>query len=125
MGKIELEYSKDDMERYLEAFKETAPQIQKACRKAGFRKLGYATIARWRAEAPWFAEAMDDILHDLFDSIEEQEFDRARKGKTESSRFLLMNHRIGRERGYGRRTELSGPQGKPINWAELMKEASE
>lgn len=117
-------YTKDDMERFLDAFRGTAPRVTSALRKARLPAASWTTVHQWRREFPWFAEAMDDVLNELFDEIEDNEFKRARKGKTESSKFLLLNHRLGRERGYGKRTELTGPKGQPINWAELMREAS-
>ena len=116
-------YGKEDMDKFLYFLRKLDGNIGKAARKARV-KGGRQTIIRWREKFPWFDEEMEEILDQLFDDIESFVARKSKKNLT-AARLMLLHHRKGRERGYGKRTELTGKDGAPLSWQRIVGKLSD
>ena len=116
-------YGKEDMDRFLYYLRKTEGNVGKAARKAGIRG-DRATVLLWKQKFEWFSEEMEEILDQLFDDIESFVSRKAKKNLT-AARLMLLHHRKGRERGYGKRTELTGKDGAPLSWKQVVQKLDE
>lgn len=68
-------------------------------------------------------DAMRDARDDVTDIAEANIIRQIRAGEVSISQWYLTNSRSGRNRGYGRRTELTGADGQPLFIPPEVQEA--
>ena len=113
-------YNKEDLDRFLTYLKSCNGNLTLAARKAGFRN-GRQTILDLMDKYKWFEKAVDNIMDELFDEIEQHVVKKA-KTKLSAGKFLLTYHKKGRERGYGKRNEITGKDGAPLSFVDMVSE---
>lgn len=123
-------YTDETRLRFLELVEKNGLNVAKTCRQMGIGSAG-VTVRKWKRDFPWFAERMSELMHSLFDDIEEKVFDAARNGDAcnlvafHSRKFLLVTHPEGRRRGYTTRQEITGKDGKPLTFLSLAEAAED
>jgi CRP-like cAMP-binding protein len=81
----------------------------KACSNLGISR---ETVRKWRLEDPEFERQMNESVESLVDSAEEQLRQQVAKGNMDAIKFTLS--RLGKNRGYVERTEVTGQDSGPI-----------
>ncbi len=114
-------YYKEDLMRFLEFLKKHNGNITHAARSAGIVG-GRKKVLELALELPWFKEGMENVLDEIFDSIEGFVIKKS-KSKLTAAKFMLQNHKKGRERGYGKRHEITGKDGADLTWADMVHQA--
>jgi len=119
------EYSEEQRQEFLKLLEDNHGNITKTCKQMGIRGM-HRVICEWRKKYPEFDEGVRRTITGLFDDIEEGVMKQARiDGYFPAARFLLMSHPEGRARGYAKRAELAGPDGRGIfsSFADMMESA--
>ena len=122
MGRPRI-YYKEDYDRFFEALKLCDGNISLACKRAGILG-GRPRILAWIEQSPYCAEKYKQVIEEIFDGIEQFMTKKARKN-INAARFMLTASKEGKRRGYGARTEFTGPDGGPISWKKVMEEVEE
>ncbi|MCK9544988.1 MAG: hypothetical protein M0R03_23480 [Novosphingobium sp.] len=107
-------YYKEDLDKFLEAYKATN-NMTRAAHKAGIVG-GRTTILQIASKIEWFKLAIETIDEEWMDEVEEFMKQKSKK-KLTAAQFMLGHHKLGRKRGYGTKSELTGKDGAPLSWA--------
>lgn len=73
-----------------------------------------ATIHNRIAESPTLQAAIEQAREAYVDSVESALYDNALDGNVVAQIFVMKAHPAAKRRGWGERTEISGPGGAPI-----------
>ena len=92
-----------------------------ACRRGGIRS-GRPTVLKWLEQSTYCAEQYQRVMDEIYDGIEQFMTKKARKN-INAARFMLTASKEGKKRGYGLRSEVTGPDGGPVSWKKVMEEA--
>lgn len=104
------EITKDQLLKQLE---QNMGNVTLACH---FGKCGRSTFYRYYNEDEVFAKQVDDITEIAIDICESELWKQIKDGNVPCILFYLKTK--GKKRGYVERQELTGSDGKPINWIE-------
>ncbi len=81
-----------------------------------FGKCSRSTFYRYYQDDKEFAKSVDDITEVAIDICESELWKQIKEGNVPCILFYLKTK--GKSRGYVERQELTGMDGKPINWIE-------
>ena len=117
------QYNIEDHERFLDQLIKHNGNVSKAARACGI-KGGRSTVMSWIGSNAWFKEKYEEAIAIIFDDIEEFAMRKSVKS-LRGAHFMLTTHKEGKARGYGKRTELSNPDGSALSWKDIVDKANE
>jgi hypothetical protein len=107
-------YTNEDVNRFLRLYEEDQ-NVTRCARKAGM-KGGYVTVERLKKRFPFMQEIMDTIDHRFIDDTVEYIRKKSKKNLS-AAKFVMINHPLAKERGWGKKVEISG---KVKSWKDFM-----
>lgn len=106
-----LQNSQDKKEALLTALEKTLGVVTAACKQVG---LSRRTFYNYCNSDDDFKQAVDDIQNIALDFAESQLFQQIKGGNTAATIFYLKTK--GKNRGYVERQELTGSDGKDLDF---------
>tara|TARA_R110001583_G_scaffold103537_1_gene250795 strand:- start:14579 stop:14980 length:402 start_codon:yes stop_codon:yes gene_type:complete len=100
-------------EQLLKQLEQNMGNVTLACH---FGKCSRSTFYRYYKSDEAFAKQVDDITEIAIDICESELWKQIKDGNVPCILFYLKTK--GKKRGYVERQELTGMDGKPINWVE-------
>lgn len=112
-------YGVEEMERYVAYLNSTHGNVSIALKKSGLPG-GRAGLVSLRQTHPWFDEAVQQIMDQFLDEAESFVYKKSRTAFS-AAKFLLTHHPGARDRGWGKRLEVTGAKGKPLSFASIVE----
>lgn len=111
-GNNQPRYTKADVDRFLHFLKKTNGNVSAAARLAGITG-GRQRVNAWLRKYDWFADRYAEVMDQFLDFAEALHRKKAKTNLTAAIRLLTLSPE-GKERGWGRRTEMTGKGGGPL-----------